>query len=84
MTKPKRTRSRLDFIGDGMWLSVADAAKMKGVSPKTIRNALEDGRIINKQHVRIEGSQRMVLMVLMGELDGVRFRECKQPKRGKR
>lgn len=81
MTKPKRTRSRLDFGGDGMWLSVADAAKLKGVTPKTIRNALEDKRLLNKQHAAVEGSQRMVLMVLSGELESVRFRPCKQPKR---
>lgn len=83
MTKPKRTRSRLDFGGDGMWLSVADAAKLKGVTPKTIRNALaaKPPRLLNKQFAQVDGSNRMVLMVLSGELESVRFRPCKQPKR---
>ena len=83
MTKPKPPRAKLDFMGDGVWVTIAEAARRKGVTPRTIRNAIDDKRLLNRQHVKLDGSERMVLMVLTGELDGVRFRPCK-PRRGKR
>lgn len=86
MTKPKRSAAKLDFGGDGVWLTVAKAAEIAGVTPRTIRNALEakPPRLLNKQHARVGKSQRMALMVLSSELEGVRFRPCKQPKRSAR
>lgn len=81
MTKPKRTLTELDFAGEGPWVTIANAARLKGVTPKTIRNALDDKRILNKKHKLLRGSRRSVLMVLTRELEEVRFRPCKQPKR---
>jgi hypothetical protein len=84
MTKPKRTLTELDFAGEGPWVTIANAARLKGVTPRSIRNALDDKRLLNKRYKLVRGSRRSVLMVLTKELEEVSFRECKQPKRGKR